>query len=91
MKSTHPTLDPEIQQLAEQSGGDAGNPAGLVVVRPSDGHILAAADGPEELTWPLAITASYAPGSTFKVVTALAMLRNGLTGFCGSMSAQPQC
>lgn len=51
----------------------------MVVVRPSDGHILAAAEGPEELTWPLAMTASYAPGSTFKVVTALAMLRNGMT------------
>lgn len=73
------TLDPQIQQLAEQIIGDAEEPAGMVVVRPSDGQILAAADGPEELTWPLAMTASYAPGSTFKVVTALAMLRHGLT------------
>ena len=73
------TLDPEVQQLAEQSIADSEEPAGMVVVRPSDGHILAAADGPEELTWPLAMTAAYAPGSTFKVVTALAMVRNGLT------------
>ena len=73
------TIDPQIQQLAEDSIADSEEPAGLVVVRPSDGQILAAADGPEELTWPLAMTASYAPGSTFKVVTALAMLRNGLT------------
>jgi len=73
------TLDTRIQELAEQSTRDAEEPAGMVVVRPSDGHILAAADGPEDLTWPLAMTASYAPGSTFKVVTALAMLRNGMT------------
>jgi len=73
------TLDTRIQELAEQSIRDAEEPAGMVVIRPSDGHILAAADGPQDLTWPLAMTASYAPGSTFKVVTALAMLRNGMT------------
>ena len=72
------TVDMRIQELAEQSIADSEVPAGMVVIRPSDGHILAAAEGPEDLTWPLAMTASYAPGSTFKVVTALAMLRNGL-------------
>lgn len=73
------TVDMRVQELAEESIHDADAPTGMVVIRPSDGHILAAADGPEELTWPLAMTASYAPGSTFKVVTALAMLRNGMT------------
>lgn len=73
------TLDMDIQELAEQSIADSEVPTGMVAIRPSDGHILAAAEGPEDLTWPLATTSSYAPGSTFKVVTALAMLRNGLT------------
>lgn len=73
------TIDMPFQELTEQLISDSEEPAGMVVVRPSDGHILAAAEGPEELTWPLAMTASYAPGSTFKVVTALAMLRNGMT------------
>lgn len=73
------TVDMRIQELAEDSIADSDEPAGMVVIRPSDGHILAAADGPEDLTWPLAMTASYAPGSTFKVVTALALLRNGMT------------
>lgn len=73
------TVDMRLQELAEQSLADSEVPAGMVVIRPSDGHILAAAEGPEDLTWPLAMTSSYAPGSTFKVVTALAMLRNGLT------------
>lgn len=73
------TLDTEVQELAEEAIDDADVPAGLVVIRPSDGHILAAADGPEDTSWPLAMTGTYAPGSTFKIVTALAMLRNGVT------------
>ena len=73
------TLDTDVQELAEETIEDSDVPAGLVVIRPSDGHILAAADGPEDTGWPLAMTGAYAPGSTFKVVTALAMLRNGVT------------
>lgn len=73
------TVDMRVQEIAEENISDSEEPAGMVVIRPSDGHILAAAEGPEDLTWPLALTASYAPGSTFKVVTALAMLRNGMT------------
>ncbi|WP_082911751.1 penicillin-binding transpeptidase domain-containing protein [Enteractinococcus helveticum] len=73
------TLHMDVQQLAEDMIADAEVPAGLVVVRPSDGHILAAAEGPSELSWPLATTGTYPPGSTFKMITALAMLRNGMT------------
>lgn len=73
------TLDTEVQQLAEDTIADSDVPAGLAVVRPSDGHILAAADGPESMSWPVALSGSYAPGSTFKIVTALSMLRNGMT------------
>ncbi|MDN6358637.1 penicillin-binding transpeptidase domain-containing protein [Yaniella sp.] len=72
------TLDTRIQELAEETIGDSDVLAGLVAIRPSDGHILAAADGPEDTSWPLAMQGSYAPGSTFKIVTALAMLRNGM-------------
>lgn len=73
------TLDTRVQELAEEMLEDAEVPGGLVVLRPSDGHILAAADGPAETGWPLSMSGSYAPGSTFKIVTALAMLRNGMT------------
>lgn len=73
------TLDTRVQELAEDILDESEVPGGLVVLRPSDGHILAAVDGPAETSWPLALTGSYAPGSTFKVVTALAMLRNGMT------------
>ena len=73
------TLHMDVQQLAEDMIAEADVPAGLVVIRPSDGHILAAAEGPFEVSWPFATTGTYPPGSTFKIVTALAMLRNGMT------------
>lgn len=73
------TLELDVQELAEDMIDDADVPAGLVVLRPSDGHILAAADGPADTSWPLAVTGAYPPGSTFKIVTTLAMLRNGMT------------
>lgn len=70
------TLDRGIQTEAEKVVGASEVPAGLVAIRPSDGHVLAAASGPEG--WPVAVAGSYAPGSTFKVVTTLALLRSGL-------------
>jgi cell division protein FtsI/penicillin-binding protein 2 len=70
------TLDRRIQAAAEKVVGASEVPAGLVAIRPSDGHVLAAASGPEG--WPVAVSGSYAPGSTFKVVTTLALLRSGL-------------
>lgn len=73
------TIDFAVQELAEQTIGESDVLSSLVVVRPSDGHILAAAEGPDETSWPVALTGAYAPGSTFKIVTALAMLRNGMT------------
>lgn len=71
------TLDRRIQSEAEKVVGVSEVPAGLVAIRPSDGHVLAAASGPEG--WPVAVSGSYAPGSTFKVVTTLALLRSGLS------------
>lgn len=70
------TLDRKVQAEAEEVVAASEVPAGLVALRPSDGHVLAAASGPEG--WPVATSGSYAPGSTFKVVTTLALLRNGL-------------
>lgn len=70
------TLDRKVQAEAEEVVAASEVPAGLVVLRPSDGHVLAAASAPEG--WPVATSGSYAPGSTFKVVTTLALLRDGL-------------
>ncbi|WP_313823245.1 penicillin-binding transpeptidase domain-containing protein, partial [Citricoccus sp.] len=69
------TLNRRVQEEAEAVVAASDVPAGLVALRPSDGQVLAAASGPEG--WPVAVSGSYAPGSTFKVVTALAMLRSG--------------
>ncbi|WP_210649000.1 penicillin-binding transpeptidase domain-containing protein [Nocardioides sp. SYSU D00065] len=76
------TLDPALQQKAEQAlaGLGADGPASaLVAIRPSDGAILATANGAGAAGADLASTGQYAPGSTFKVVSSLALLRAGLT------------
>lgn len=75
------TLDPDLQAKAERilAGAGADAPASaLVAIRPSDGAVLAAANGPGAAGADLASTGQYAPGSTFKVVSGLALLRSGL-------------
>ena len=76
------TLDPLLQIEAEAAldalGAD-GSPAALVAVRPSTGALLALANGPANAGLDIAAAGRYAPGSTFKVVTALALLRAGVT------------
>ncbi|MCW4465050.1 penicillin-binding transpeptidase domain-containing protein [Glutamicibacter sp. MNS18] len=73
------TLDRELQELADTLVADAQAPAALVAIRPSDGSVLAVASGPESSGYNTALLGQYAPGSTFKVVSALAMLRAGAT------------
>ncbi len=76
------TLDPTAQQDAEAALATLGaDPpaAALVAIRPSDGAVLAAANGAGAAGADLAHTGQYAPGSTFKVVSSLALLRLGVT------------
>ncbi|MFV0460223.1 MAG: penicillin-binding transpeptidase domain-containing protein [Actinomycetales bacterium] len=73
------TLDPAIQSTAEDLLSQVGPPSAIVVIRPSTGEVLAAASGPGGQGYSTAMLGRYAPGSTFKVVTALALLRTGLT------------
>ncbi|CAN5841995.1 penicillin-binding transpeptidase domain-containing protein [soil metagenome] len=73
------TLDLQHQLLAEELLSDIGPASALVAVRPSDGHLLAAASGPGSQGYSTATVGQYAPGSTFKVVTSLALLRAGAT------------
>lgn len=72
------TLDERLQSRAESLLADVKPASALVAVRPSDGAILAAANGPGNGGLNLATFGRYAPGSTFKSVSALALLRNGL-------------
>ncbi len=75
------TLSADLQQRAEAALATlgAGAPAAaLVAIRPSDGAVLATANGEGAAGADLAATGQYAPGSTFKVVSSLALLRSGL-------------
>lgn len=73
------TLDVDLQKKADRVLAKAEGSASLVAIRPSTGEILAAADSAEHETANASTAGQYAPGSTFKVVTALALLRAGMT------------
>ncbi|WP_051426281.1 penicillin-binding transpeptidase domain-containing protein [Jiangella gansuensis] len=73
------TLDLELQARAEGLLADVGPASGIVAVQPSTGSVLAAASGPGGEGYSTATLGQYAPGSTFKIATALALLRAGLT------------
>ncbi|MDC7122599.1 penicillin-binding transpeptidase domain-containing protein [Cellulomonas fimi] len=73
------TLDPRLQDGAETILADVGPASAIVAIRPSSGEVLAAASGPGGDGMSTATLGQYAPGSTFKVASALALLRSGLT------------
>ena len=75
------TLDPAVQNAADAALATAPQDTGaaLVVVQPSTGDVLAVANaGPDGPGVDRALTGRYPPGSTFKTVSALALLRTGL-------------
>jgi cell division protein FtsI/penicillin-binding protein 2 len=75
------TLDTAIQQAGDDAlaGSTAGNGnAALVAIDTSTGEILAVANTPATGE-NRALTGRYAPGSTFKAVSTLALLDSGLT------------
>lgn len=73
------TLNLDLQKLAETTLAKVGPASSLVAIRPSTGAILAAANGPGADGQAIATTGQVPPGSTFKVVSALALLRAGLS------------
>jgi len=74
------TLDPAVQQAAEDVVARVtGSASAVVAIRPSTGEILAAASGPGGGGMSTATLGLYAPGSTFKIASSLALLRAGLT------------
>lgn len=73
------TLDLSWQTKAESVLGKASGVACLVAVDPATGGILAAANSSAAGAESFATTGQYAPGSTFKVATTLALLRAGMT------------
>lgn len=73
------TLDLRLQQSAERLLAGVGPASALVAIRPSTGDILVAANGPGNDGINLATYGQFPPGSTFKSVSSLALLREGLS------------
>ncbi|GFZ90523.1 cell division protein FtsI [Nesterenkonia alkaliphila] len=86
-EDVHTGLLPRVQDLAQDMVDEQEVTAAIVAIRPSTGAILAAAShNTESSSVDTATQSTYAPGSTFKVVSGLAMLRDGL-----SPSSTVQC
>ncbi len=73
------TLEEPYQIQAEGLLADIESASAIIAVRPSDGTILAAASGSGGGGLNTATVGLYAPGSTFKIATTLALLRAGRT------------
>lgn len=73
------TLDSGLQELAEETLADVGPSSAIVALDSASGDLLAVANGPGSEGVDTALAGQYAPGSTFKLVTALALLRSGMT------------
>ncbi|MEU5363407.1 penicillin-binding transpeptidase domain-containing protein [Streptomyces sp. NPDC005925] len=69
------TLSPDLQAAAEREVGERKR-ASVVVVRPSTGEILAAANSSHGFN--VAFQGSLAPGSTMKVITSSLLIDKGL-------------
>ncbi|MEP7762907.1 penicillin-binding transpeptidase domain-containing protein [Sanguibacter sp. 25GB23B1] len=73
------TLNVDLQSAAETILAGTTVPAAIVAIRPSTGGVLVAASSPGSAGLSTATVGMYAPGSTFKVISSLALLRAGVT------------
>ncbi|WAP52320.1 penicillin-binding transpeptidase domain-containing protein [Arthrobacter sp. ATA002] len=73
------SLDPRLQTLAEGILEDEPSASAIVAVQPSTGDVLTVANGPGSEGQQTALLGQYPPGSTFKIATSLALLRQGST------------
>jgi cell division protein FtsI/penicillin-binding protein 2 len=71
------TIDPKAQQAAEAALDPVAKPAALVALKPASGELVAVVNTPVS-GYNRALLGRYPPGSTFKVVTAGALLAGGL-------------
>ena len=72
------TLNTGLQSLAERTLATTRPASALVAIRPSTGAVVAAANNAGTGGQSIATVGQAPPGSTFKVVSALALLRAGL-------------
>ena len=73
------SLDRGMQQKAEEALSGQSGVASIVVIDVATGGVAAAANSKDAGTYPHATFGKYAPGSTFKVASALALVRKGST------------
>ncbi|GAA1507411.1 hypothetical protein GCM10009677_45010 [Sphaerisporangium rubeum] len=71
------SLDPKAQAAAVTAVDKVDKPTSLVAIRPSSGEILAVVNNRGGFN--RALDGRYPPGSTFKTITAAALLAEGLT------------
>ncbi|MEV6312741.1 penicillin-binding transpeptidase domain-containing protein [Streptomyces sp. NPDC051840] len=76
-KPVRTTIDPEVQDAAAAAMEGVKVNAALVALEPSTGNLLAVSSRPAG-GLNRALAGQYPPGSTFKVVTAAAMLKAGM-------------
>lgn len=78
-KPLRTTIDARLQGSADEILAGVGPASAIVAIRPSSGEIVTLASGAGGGGADTAASGHYPPGSTFKLVTALAFLRSGLT------------
>lgn len=76
-KPLQTTLDSTVQSTADEAVNTLAQPSYIVVLRPSTGDILAVSSN-AAATATNALTGQYPAGSTFKIITASAVLAAGL-------------
>lgn len=69
------TLDLATQQLADSLLADVESASGLVALRVSTGELVSVASGPGGDGYSTATLGQYAPGSIFKIVSSLGLIR----------------
>ncbi|MGO9974583.1 MAG: penicillin-binding transpeptidase domain-containing protein [Solirubrobacteraceae bacterium] len=73
------SIDPKVQRAAEAALSSEHRNVALVAINASTGQILALVSDPVAAAYDDALQGEYPPGSTFKVLTATALIRRGLS------------
>jgi cell division protein FtsI/penicillin-binding protein 2 len=73
------SIDPLVQQDAEQALSGLHKDAALIAVDASTGQVLASVSGPPSGGFNLALDGAFPPGSSFKLLTSTALISRGLT------------